>query len=268
MGWFSTFYPVRLESSDDLGTTLKVTKERLRSIPHKGLGYGALFGYKDLPKILFNYLGQFEGSESGFWHLSHEESGLSVSSGNKDAYVMSINGQVSDGQLRFWLRGRVCSLTMETLARSLEESLQKIIHYARGQKRSYLTASDVDNIIEQKYLDELQRDRVIDAVYLANSLQQGFIYHALSQGDEDDAYRVQLVWDYETSLDKERLRQAWMHALKKYSSLRMRFGWSEDLVQIIDKEGELDWRFIDLSCEKDVSGESIRKIQEEDRREV
>ena len=52
--------------------------------------------------------------------------------------------------------------------------------------------------ITQEYLDEIQEVQEIERIYLANSLQQGFIYHYLNQGDTDDAYKVQLVLEYNT----------------------------------------------------------------------
>ncbi|NDB85333.1 MAG: gramicidin biosynthesis protein, partial [Alphaproteobacteria bacterium] len=267
MGWFTTFYPVRLECVKDLSMTIKTIKENLRSIPNKGIGYGALFGYRNLPRILFNYLGQFEGGENGFWSITPEGSGLSVAALNKDSNLISMNGRVVNGQLEFWISASIEPLMVEELATRYKENLQKIIQHTNQQGRSYLTVSDVGYVISQEYLDQLQKDRVIEGVYLANSLQQGFIYHALSQGEVDDSYRVQLVWDYQTAINVNKLRKAWEYALKKYSALRLRFGWAEELVQIIDQEAELDWRFIDLSEERDHLAKSVRKIQEEDRRE-
>ena len=56
---------------------------------------------------------------------------------------------------------------------------------------------------------------------------------------------------------------------KRYPNLRLRFAWEEELIQIIDKEGNVDWRYIDLSEEKDlgVQESKVKKIQEEDRLE-
>ena len=41
VGWFTSLFPVVMDVSgtDDLGQYLKETKERLRKIPHKGIGY-------------------------------------------------------------------------------------------------------------------------------------------------------------------------------------------------------------------------------------
>ncbi|WP_340613214.1 condensation domain-containing protein [Xenorhabdus thailandensis] len=62
IGWFTTLYPVRLAMKTNIADTIIHTKEMLRTVPNKGIGYGALHqaGYLngDLPAISFNYLGQ------------------------------------------------------------------------------------------------------------------------------------------------------------------------------------------------------------------
>src|SRR6185437_14044198 len=101
--------------------------------------------------------------------------------------------------------------------------------------------------ISQEYLNKLQEAREVEGIYLANSLQQGFIYHALNQGNTDDAYIVQLVWQYNNQMNIIKLKEAWNYAQIRYPTLRTRFAWEEQLIQVIDKEGNLDWRYVDLS---------------------
>ncbi|NCY24923.1 MAG: hypothetical protein EBX37_08660, partial [Alphaproteobacteria bacterium] len=152
---------------------------------------------------------------------------------------------------------------------SFKSRLEEVINYTADLPRTYLTVSDIDNIITQNYLDKIQADREIEKVYLAGSLQQGFIYHFLNQGDVDDAYLVQMIWEYRNKLDTKLLKRSWQLAQRKYPSLRLRLKWDEELLQIIDKEGILDWRYIDLSNIKDITeqGLQIKRIQEEDRKE-
>ncbi|MCP4213468.1 MAG: non-ribosomal peptide synthetase, partial [bacterium] len=73
VGWFTTQYPVILDMANtDISYALINTKETLRRIPAKGIGYGMLkfltpedkkesIQFKLEPEILFNYLGQFGG---------------------------------------------------------------------------------------------------------------------------------------------------------------------------------------------------------------
>ncbi|WP_258087589.1 condensation domain-containing protein, partial [Xenorhabdus bovienii] len=42
VGWFTTVYPVRLEMQAGVTETIIHTKEMLRAVPNKGIGYGAL----------------------------------------------------------------------------------------------------------------------------------------------------------------------------------------------------------------------------------
>ena len=75
----------------------------------------------------------------------------------------------------------------------------------------------------------------IEAIYLANSLQQGFIYHYLNQGNVDDAYLVQIIWKYNNKLNINLLKKAWEYAVIKYPTLRLRLLWDNKLIQVIDK---------------------------------
>lgn len=274
LGWFTTLYPVRLETFEDLGESLKNIKEILRQIPKKGIGYGSLIGYeRAFPRISFNYLGQFDGGSldegKSQWSIVEENSGVSMHQANHDNNIININGLVINGVLQFNLSTKLDTETTTLLARLFKESLEEITHYTTHQTRTYLTVSDVNNIIDQGYLDKIQSSREIEGVYKAGSLQEGFIYHALSQGDVDDAYRVQMLFEYNHKVDAEKLKEAWESAQRKYSTLRLRFAWDEELVQIIDKKGSVDWRYIDLSDEKENTQDLyIKEIQKDDRREA
>ncbi|WP_262887579.1 condensation domain-containing protein, partial [Chryseobacterium fistulae] len=117
-------------------------------------------------------------------------------------------------------------------------------------------------------LDSVQQYVEIESVYLANSLQEGFIYHALSQGAVDDSYRVQLLWDYHGAVNLDKLEESWKYVQKKHPVLRTRFDWSESIVQVVDKIGSVDWRCIDLSgYDEKEREEKIKAIVQKDREE-
>jgi amino acid adenylation domain-containing protein/non-ribosomal peptide synthase protein (TIGR01720 family) len=274
VGWFTTMYPVRLEVSEELGNSIKKVKESLRQIPNRGIGYGALLGYKpnSLPRISFNYLGQFDKEDNlqvQNWTIVNERSGEAVHPDNEDYNIININGLIIDGRLQFSIVSKLSESMTSKVSELFKHKLEEVIRYTANHSRSYLTASDIGYIITPEHLEKVQDSREIDGVYLANSLQQGFIYHALNQGDVDDAYRMQLIWQYNSVLEINLLKKAWDYAQKRYPSLRLRFAWEEELVQIIDKEGYVDWRYIDLSGDQDseVQRLKIKKIQEEDRLE-
>ena len=109
----------------------------------------------------------------------------------------------------------------------------------------------------------------IEAIFRANSLQQGFVFHYLNQPN-DDAYRVQQLLDYHLELNISIYKQAWILASLRYPTLRMAFDWSgKDVLQIITKEAGINddsFNFVDLaSCSNDRMKSEIERIQKEDR---
>lgn len=70
IGWFTSMFPVyiKLEDPKSIVSSINNVKKALSVIPNKGIGYGIIKYYSDklngsLPKIGFNYLGQFEVNE-------------------------------------------------------------------------------------------------------------------------------------------------------------------------------------------------------------
>ncbi|MFN7096498.1 MAG: amino acid adenylation domain-containing protein, partial [Gammaproteobacteria bacterium] len=291
VGWFTTQYPVRLQldNPEDVRNSIKQIKEILRTIPNKGIGYGALIGYhnSELPRICFNYLGQLDKEQdknnnnnkenslvnkemsSQLWSMLGEPSGTSIAPENQDYNILSINGFVANGVLNFNIVSKLGEVETEKFADNFSINLKNIISHTLTQNRSFLTVSDINKIIDADYLSKLQYDKEVSGIYLANSLQQGFIYHELNQGDIDDAYRVQVILQYQTKINVTYLKQAWDYAQNKYPCLRLRLAFEDELVQVIDKVGQLDWRYIDLSEEKNLTSQElqIKQLQEQDRRE-
>ena len=270
LGWFTSMYPVKLSSEEDIATTIKYIKETLRNIPNKGIGYGALIGYATLPLISFNYLGRLDQlGKDDYWSIINEDTGIAVSSKNKDKNIININGAITSGKLSFSIVSKLGSKLHNKLVTSFKQKLEEVITYTASLKRSYLTISDINNVVTGGYLDKVQEFNEVNSVFLANSLQQGFIYHYLNQGDIDDAYLVQMIWTYNNKLNINLLKKAWKSAQIKYPTLRLKLLWDNELIQVIDKKGSLDWRFIDLSKTKNIKDQTkeIRRIQQNDRKE-
>lgn len=112
VGWFTSIYPVLLdaslpESADDherFGYHIKRTKDMLRRIPYKGVGYGVLkyiggmWEPEDFqrPDISFNYLGQFdEDIKSSGFRVSPVKAGHEISPDWERPHLLDISGAVS-----------------------------------------------------------------------------------------------------------------------------------------------------------------------------
>ncbi|WP_420574204.1 amino acid adenylation domain-containing protein [Kordia sp.] len=270
VGWFTTMYPVQLSVQQNLESNIKWTKENLRAIPNKGIGFGAIYpnDYINLPSITFNYLGQFD-TQDGFWQVISESSGTPVHPNNMESDIINITGMVTDGQLNFSIISQLGENETLQFSKNLQQHLEDIVTHCLEKiknKEIKHTPSDFETVkISQNLLDKIEKDQQIKAIYLANSLQQGFVYHALSQQD-DDAYRVQFLFDYNQTLHVKNYIKAWEFAIQKYPILRTSFNWSEEIIQIVHQSAELNCKTIDIS---DLSANEkeayILELQEKDR---
>jgi hypothetical protein len=180
---------------------------------------------------------------------------------------------VIDNRLRFSVVTQLGESITQTISTSLQQHLQALISHciniiALGNQ-SY-TPSDFNIDISQSLLDQLQAvakhdNNEIESIYPANSLQQGFIYYALSQ-PQDDAYRVQILFDYKQPLDIAHYLKAWELVIATYPILRTAFNWEESLIQIQYKYGKLNHYYHDLSHLTAVEQEqTLHDIQQSDR---
>jgi iturin family lipopeptide synthetase B len=161
IGWFTSVYPiiVHIGASKDLAYQIKHTKETLRSIPTKGIGYGVLkyctpphltgdLDFKKKPHLGFNYLGQVDADiENMSLGVAEESSGLTQSLDGERDFALEVQAIVVEGKLQ--LRIAYNSLqfenkTMDTLANTLQAELVRIIAHCTMQKyKELVTPSDL-----------------------------------------------------------------------------------------------------------------------------
>ncbi|WP_339379120.1 amino acid adenylation domain-containing protein [Xenorhabdus lircayensis] len=243
VGWFTSVYPVRLEMQADIAETIIHTKEMLRAIPNKGIGYGALHqaGYLtgNLSAINFNYLGQLGGEAGQLRHqngsLTLVDCGAVIASDNRSPLLLDINSAVQAGKLLFSVRSRLSPSQTEKFITAFEQALNSVIIASQKKVRlgGMKTPSDYGmKEIPIERLIHFQQMYQVEALYPATSLQQGFIYHHLSQ-PQDDAYRVQLLLDYHAHLDLAAYQQAWTLASLRFPILRTAFDWEGEILQIV-----------------------------------
>jgi amino acid adenylation domain-containing protein len=267
VGWFTTMWPMRLEAvPGDIVATIIRAKEGQRRLPGNGFGYGAVYGYDgEPPKTVFNYLGQFEGGEVG-WGFSAGGAGRTIGAENRDDKLLSVNGAVRGGVLRLSIGGHLGAAALERFAEGFRGYLEAGIGKLSAMGRSYLTPSDTGWLLSRGQLDRLQKERELEWAGKANSLQEGFIYQHLRDGEAEDAYIVQSVWNYREAIEAGKMREAWELAQKRYPALRLKFDWEEELLQLIDREAELDWRYVDISGDGEQEA-YIEGLREQDRKE-
>ena len=175
VGWFTCVYPVRLDLQGiyDPGEMLKTIKEKLRKVPHGGIGYGTLqylspwstsaLKSKELSTaaIGFNYLGQLQGGNesTGLLRVADEPRGTERSVSGERDYVIDLTSGVFDGQLRMeWAYSRNLhhESTIRDLANNFVLALRLLVQHCRQTQRAGYTPSDfILAGLDQEELDKI-----------------------------------------------------------------------------------------------------------------
>lgn len=160
IGWFTTVYPIVLPTTDhhDIANVIKHTKENLRNIPRKGVGYGVLKYLTDRnkegialdaePEIIFNYLGQFDGDfdhEEGFSYDS-QNTGSNCDPAARMEFPLDISAFVFDGCITFAFDFDINTFPIELIrefSAKVKQVLEELVEYCERMEDSYVTPSDL-----------------------------------------------------------------------------------------------------------------------------
>ncbi|MBQ4844782.1 non-ribosomal peptide synthase/polyketide synthase [Pseudoalteromonas sp. MMG005] len=268
VGWYTSLFPVSLTRAKALSGTIKNTKEQLRSVPNKGIGYGAFKYYgspqeqaelqqQPMGQIEFNYLGQtdntFEKTEQGLsLTLADESVGASFSPKYPQQTELVINGKVFAGQLQFdisFSTARLLHHDVQVFADKLYQSLCAVVEHCQ-QARPTLTPSDAPLAkMSQAELDELPIElSQLQTLYPLSPMQEGMLFHSLY--DEGEAYINQTCLEIE-NLDVERFKHAWQQVVSRHDALRTGFLTERQqtlqyvMRSLIPQWHELDWQSYD-----------------------
>jgi amino acid adenylation domain-containing protein/non-ribosomal peptide synthase protein (TIGR01720 family) len=160
IGWFTTIYPVVLDTANEalLSLHIKEIKESLRKTPHKGIGYGLLKYLTDevhkkelifnmQPQISFNYLGQFDTDfKDTFFQVAAGPKGNIQDLANPRAYELDISGMITGGRLTMNAGYNYTHFREDTIVaflQSYQEQLTRIIAYCAGMSGTDLSPSDL-----------------------------------------------------------------------------------------------------------------------------
>ena len=242
IGWFTTVFPVQLAGGhEEPASLLKTTKEMLRAVPHRGLGYGllrhlgsdaqrhALAGGPQ-PQIAFNYLGQVDGAgDDALFTIAPESAGPSRAASSPLRHLLAVNARVQGGVLQVsfgFSRKRYRTATVQRLADCFKAALKELLDHCATDVHG-LTPSDVPlSKLSQAELDALALDwRKVEDIYPLSPMQQGMLFHALHD-DGTGLYVNQLTAEIH-GLDPERLRAAWQAVTDRHDVLRTGFLWRE-----------------------------------------
>jgi len=151
VGWFTSFFPNTFTYSPEknMRDHIIATKEKLRTIPNGGMGYGALkYVEKQLnndyqPAVVFNFLGfqEKEDTQASSYFLEKE---LRHSSSER-SYPIEINASVINGRLICkwsYPTHLVAPSQIQQLQHRFNEVLNTIIIHCTEQQETVFTPSD------------------------------------------------------------------------------------------------------------------------------
>ena len=153
VGWFTSIYPVILESYEAIEDMVINIKEMLRKVPNHGFGYQFItdIAHCTDANIYFNYLGEnnYADSESELFSV-----GKCIADENCLVGDIQFNGDITNGILSFDVgcrQGTCSEEVISTLAECYKATLCEIIDCCSMQGEKLRTLSDLDD-------DELDDD--------------------------------------------------------------------------------------------------------------
>ena len=236
IGWFTTIFPIRLRlHAASVMQRIKETKELLRAAPRRGLSYGIL-RYLDgaetlraqtTPKIVFNYMGQFDQVVSGssLFGFAREFTGSWYGARTRRPHLMEVNALVLDGRLELRWSYSTRSHDRATIAQLAEAylgALRGIVAHCTTAGVGGSTPSDFPLAnLDSATVDQLVAGgRDVEDIYPLTPMQELFM--GTTDPGTDPGFEQ---WRYRLTgpLDVAALRAAWELVTARHAMLRTAF---------------------------------------------
>ncbi|MEW1896263.1 non-ribosomal peptide synthase/polyketide synthase [Streptomyces albidoflavus] len=281
VGWFTSLHPVTLDlaaapEDGDWRELLPAVKERLRSVPGQGVGYGALrylraaepgpagdraraLAASPAPELAFNYLGHFGTADDSGWARSLVlNPGGEHDPDERRGHVLEVVGAVQDGRLTFtWAYSGTLHerATVAALAERYAAELRGLLAHCASPGAGRCTPSDFPLVrLTQEEVDRVtlgdgegRGPREVADVYPLTPLQSGMLFHALND-PEQGSYLEQFTFVLDGADDLDALAGAWGQVINASDALRVSLAWAglPEPVQVVHREvrvpvARLDW---------------------------
>ena len=280
VGWFTSMQPCRLRVTDDVSSCVRGVKERLRTVPGGGMGYGALrwlvedetLEHAAAAPLLFNWLGDLvvesDATEDGVVRRAEARFGLRGS--NPLTHLMILDVGTRDGclVLRLQWDGRMDRSSVDAFEVGVRQELIEAASVLGSQRHQTLTPSDVPLAdVGQGALDVLLRGREnTEDVFPLTPTQRGMVLHALYD-PSSSAYIEQLVTVISGELDPRALRVAYGELARACPLLRASVAW-RGLPRphwVVDPESGVPWEEVHLDAGDDSAGQQLDALVLADR---
>jgi non-ribosomal peptide synthase protein (TIGR01720 family) len=153
VGWFTTYFPVSLKIDDggNLKSNIILIKEKLRSIPNEGIGYGVLRYLKKMdeltqqPPVIFNFLGNQKPFDSKIFGKGKFISNGVRSTASERNHLLEVNAFIEEGSLKIYFSFSEKIHKPETVRKlvgSFEYALRELIEHCSSREVSEYSPSD------------------------------------------------------------------------------------------------------------------------------
>ncbi|OZD24475.1 hypothetical protein CH248_05875, partial [Rhodococcus sp. 06-156-4a] len=259
IGWFTSFFPVVLDTADvdpvravldpkSAAEAVLRIKEQLAAVPDRGIGFGMLWhlnpevgerlGSGRGPQIGFNYLGQFAGGdaadENAAWDLApelpgidaYETAGQSIDSA-ADINIAAVpegDGWTLSGDIAY-ASGVLSEDEVDELVELWVQALSSLAEYARSAVMVRRSPSDVlARGVTQADLERWEGTYgELADVHPLTPLQHGLVVESMLGASDGgvDVYAAQTVFHLDGAAEPERFRVALHQLLERFPNLKI-----------------------------------------------
>lgn len=218
VGWFTSLYPVILDSGSEVYIDcLKKVNDMLKGLPNKGFGYSVLkFLTTDTQTnpinldfkadVCFNYLGEFDQDiNTELFSISHLFSGKAVCEENPVVYSFDINSIIIENKLRVninYNQYQYAEQEVAVFAEACKQYIVEIIHYVAVQQSIYNSLqekkvlSGIEPFNEVFYKDCFYNSFFAVAKYLGRNTDLFFANDTFIYSDRDDKNPLNIDVEY------------------------------------------------------------------------
>ncbi len=248
IGWFTSLYPLRVESQPDAGLDARLAsvKRQARRVPRGGIGYGLLrypsderdapqaFAGRGEPQILLNYLGRFDNSfrQDGPFRLAAEPTGSEADPATPRSHLLEVVALVVNERLVLqWVYSRSLHApeTIDALAGAMLNTLRRHAEAAQAPRPASWIREDfpLARLQDDAELAEVLGDgQSFTDLWPLAPVQEGILFHSLQAGPRGGVYIQQLSAEIRGGCDVALLAQAWQTVLQQYPHLHATFTWA------------------------------------------
>jgi non-ribosomal peptide synthase protein (TIGR01720 family) len=153
VGWFTTYFPISLKIEDgaNFKSSIILIKEKLRSIPNEGIGFGVLRYLKKLdeltqkPPVIFNFLGNQKPFDSKIFGKGKFISKGVRSPASERNHLLEINAFIEEGRLNLYFSFSEKfhkPESVQKLVGCFEYALRELIEHCSSREVSEYSPSD------------------------------------------------------------------------------------------------------------------------------